>query len=289
MAAILELEGVSAHYGRIQALRDVSLRVGEGEIVTIIGANGAGKSTTLMTICGIVRASAGDVRYLGTSILDKRADELPAAPMPAGDEILAVAVAAFRRIGQDGRGVAVHHHLAGDQPGAARLGLREQGVDRLRVNRAVDHRGRRAVAQQLVHEEGGIGGGVGRVGEFLLLDEGVFFQPVQQLRPVGGDDLGLREMDVGVDEARQHQPAAMVVDRDAVRHLAAQRGPVPHRGDAAIDPDQQQPVLVMAQGIEVARPHGRAVEAEQASADGGGYGGGRWRGGGLVGHGDPVR
>ncbi|UJX42345.1 ABC transporter ATP-binding protein [Desulfovibrio sp. JY] len=77
MAAILELSGVSAHYGRIQALRDVSLTVGEGEIVTIIGANGAGKSTTLMTICGIVKASTGDVRYLGESIIDVRSDRLP--------------------------------------------------------------------------------------------------------------------------------------------------------------------------------------------------------------------
>ena len=77
MAAILELSGVCAHYGRIQALRDVSLHVDEGEIVTIIGANGAGKSTTLMTICGIVRASAGDVRYMGESIRDTRADLLP--------------------------------------------------------------------------------------------------------------------------------------------------------------------------------------------------------------------
>ena len=77
MAAILELEGVSAHYGRIQALRGVSLTVDEGEIVTIIGANGAGKSTTLMTICGIVRASTGDVRYQGQSITDVRADRLP--------------------------------------------------------------------------------------------------------------------------------------------------------------------------------------------------------------------
>jgi len=78
VAAILELEGVSAHYGRIRALHDVSLTVNEGEIVTIIGANGAGKSTTLMTICGIVRASAGDVRYQGRSILEQRPDELPA-------------------------------------------------------------------------------------------------------------------------------------------------------------------------------------------------------------------
>ena len=78
MAAILELEGVCAHYGRIQALRDVSLRVEEGEVVTIIGANGAGKSTTLMTICGIVRATSGDVRYAGESIRHRRPDELPA-------------------------------------------------------------------------------------------------------------------------------------------------------------------------------------------------------------------
>jgi branched-chain amino acid transport system ATP-binding protein len=78
MAAMLELTDVSAHYGRIQALRGVSLRVDEGEIVTIIGANGAGKSTTLMTICGIVRASSGDVRYRGESIRDVRSDLLPA-------------------------------------------------------------------------------------------------------------------------------------------------------------------------------------------------------------------
>jgi len=78
VTAILEMDNVSAHYGRIQALRGVSLTVGDGEIVTIIGANGAGKSTTLMTICGIVPASAGEVRYQGASIADTRADQLPA-------------------------------------------------------------------------------------------------------------------------------------------------------------------------------------------------------------------
>jgi branched-chain amino acid transport system ATP-binding protein len=77
VAAILELCDVSAHYGRIQALRGVSLRVEEGEIVTIIGANGAGKSTTLMTICGIVKATRGDVRYRGASIVGVRPDLLP--------------------------------------------------------------------------------------------------------------------------------------------------------------------------------------------------------------------
>ena len=47
---MLELKNIDTYYGNIQALRDVSIKVGEGEIITLIGANGAGKSTTLMTI-----------------------------------------------------------------------------------------------------------------------------------------------------------------------------------------------------------------------------------------------
>ncbi len=50
---MLELRNVDTFYGNIQALRDISLKVEEGDIVTLIGANGAGKSTTLMTVCGI--------------------------------------------------------------------------------------------------------------------------------------------------------------------------------------------------------------------------------------------
>ncbi|WP_027183904.1 ABC transporter ATP-binding protein [Desulfovibrio inopinatus] len=74
---ILELDNVTAHYGRIQALRGISLTVRQGEIVSIIGANGAGKSTTLMAICGIVKVSSGDVRYQGKSITSTNADLLP--------------------------------------------------------------------------------------------------------------------------------------------------------------------------------------------------------------------
>ena len=65
---MLELREVQAGYGQIQALREVTLNVGAGEIVTLIGANGAGKSTTLMTICGLVRAQAGDLRFEGESL-----------------------------------------------------------------------------------------------------------------------------------------------------------------------------------------------------------------------------
>ena len=65
---MLELRGVDTFYGNIQALRQVSLRIDEGEIVKLIGANGAGKSTTLMTICGILRPRAGEVLWHGEPI-----------------------------------------------------------------------------------------------------------------------------------------------------------------------------------------------------------------------------
>ena len=65
---LLELRGVHAAYGAIAALTDVSLQVAEGEIVTLIGANGSGKTTALMTVCGIVQASAGEVLLSGRPI-----------------------------------------------------------------------------------------------------------------------------------------------------------------------------------------------------------------------------
>ena len=57
---LLELENVETFYGNIRALKGISLSVAEGEIITLIGANGAGKSTALMTICGIAPPRAGD-------------------------------------------------------------------------------------------------------------------------------------------------------------------------------------------------------------------------------------
>lgn len=74
---ILELKDVHSGYGSIKALKGISLKVMPGEIVAIIGANGAGKSTTLMTICGIVQAVKGEVFYDGQLINKVSPEKLP--------------------------------------------------------------------------------------------------------------------------------------------------------------------------------------------------------------------
>jgi branched-chain amino acid transport system ATP-binding protein len=72
--ALLELSGVSVHYGRIGALSGVSLTVDAGEIVSLIGANGAGKTTTMRAISGIRPLSAGRISFDGQDITRLRAD-----------------------------------------------------------------------------------------------------------------------------------------------------------------------------------------------------------------------
>jgi branched-chain amino acid transport system ATP-binding protein len=66
--AILEVEKIHSYYGHIHALKDISLTVEQGEIVTLIGANGAGKSTTLKTISGLLRPRQGSIRLEGEEL-----------------------------------------------------------------------------------------------------------------------------------------------------------------------------------------------------------------------------
>jgi len=73
---MLELEDLSVYYGNIRALDGVSIRVGQGELVAIIGSNGAGKSTTLRTISGLLRARQGSIRYEGTDITRAATDRI---------------------------------------------------------------------------------------------------------------------------------------------------------------------------------------------------------------------
>jgi len=66
--SLLTLENVHSYYGRIHALKGISLTVEEGEIVTLIGANGAGKSTTLRTISGLIHPKQGKILFQGKDI-----------------------------------------------------------------------------------------------------------------------------------------------------------------------------------------------------------------------------
>jgi len=73
---ILEVRDVHTYYGHIHALKGISLSVEPGEIVALIGANGAGKSTTLRTISGLLRPRQGDVQIMGQSIVGRPAHEI---------------------------------------------------------------------------------------------------------------------------------------------------------------------------------------------------------------------
>jgi branched-chain amino acid transport system ATP-binding protein len=89
-APLLRVEDLEAGYGAIVALHGISLTVNEGEIVTIIGANGAGKSTTLNAICGVVRARRGSVVFAGRNLSSVPAHEavrLGLAQSPEGRKI----------------------------------------------------------------------------------------------------------------------------------------------------------------------------------------------------------
>ncbi len=76
--ALLEVDNIHTYYGKIHALRGISLKVEQGEIVTLIGANGAGKSTTLNTICGISPAAEGKIWLNGEDITRLRAHQIVA-------------------------------------------------------------------------------------------------------------------------------------------------------------------------------------------------------------------
>ena len=71
MTALLELEAVDTYYGQIHILQSVNLRVGEGELVCLLGGNASGKSTTLKTILGIVEPRRGSVRFAGEEMTDR--------------------------------------------------------------------------------------------------------------------------------------------------------------------------------------------------------------------------
>ncbi len=77
---LLEVTDIHAHYGAIEALKGVSLTVEEGEVVTLIGANGAGKSTTLRSIAGLTPATKGKICFEGEEVTRVPAHEVRNTP-----------------------------------------------------------------------------------------------------------------------------------------------------------------------------------------------------------------
>lgn len=76
VGAMLKIENINVYYGAIHAIKGISLDVREGEIVTLIGANGAGKSTTLRTISGLLKPKTGKISFLGKNIAGMPAHEI---------------------------------------------------------------------------------------------------------------------------------------------------------------------------------------------------------------------
>ena len=92
MAAMLKIKDINVYYGAIHAIKGISLEVKQGEIVTLIGANGAGKSTTLRTISGLIRPKTGHITFLGKDIAALPAQDIVKAgisQVPEGRRIFA--------------------------------------------------------------------------------------------------------------------------------------------------------------------------------------------------------
>lgn len=88
---LLKVSNIETFYGQIQALKGISLDVEEGKIVTLLGANGAGKSTTMKTIVGLLKPKKGSVEFLGENVVGLRPDQLlrkGVALVPEGRAIL---------------------------------------------------------------------------------------------------------------------------------------------------------------------------------------------------------
>ena len=92
MNKMLEIKNINVYYGAIHAIKDISLTVNEGEIVTLIGANGAGKSTTLRTISGLLKPKTGSIEFLGKNISEMPAHQIVKegiSQVPEGRKIFA--------------------------------------------------------------------------------------------------------------------------------------------------------------------------------------------------------
>ena len=113
---MLTVEDIHVYYGAIHALKGISFHVDEGEIVSLIGANGAGKTTAMHTVSGLLRSKTGDIRFMDKSILKTEPHKIVQMGMaqePEGRRVFAtltvqenLEMGAYIRSGKDGAGVA---------------------------------------------------------------------------------------------------------------------------------------------------------------------------------------
>lgn len=119
MGKMLEMKDVNVYYGAIHAIKDINLTVNQGEIVTLIGANGAGKSTTLRTISGLLKPKTGSITFEGENIAGMKAHEIVRtgiSQVPEGRRIFAemsvmenLDLGAFTRKDADGIQADIKH------------------------------------------------------------------------------------------------------------------------------------------------------------------------------------
>ena len=98
---MLKVENLNVHYGVIHAIEDVNIEVRDGEIVTLIGANGAGKTTILHTITGLKKATSGSVVFDGTDLLKEQPSKIithGVAHVPEGRHVFVVLICSGARI-----------------------------------------------------------------------------------------------------------------------------------------------------------------------------------------------
>jgi len=224
MTDVMTISGITSGYGSVTVLRDVSLRVGEGEIVAMLGSNGAGKSTLLKTIVGLIRPSKGQIHFAGAEITGTSTEKIAAHGVvlcPEGRQLFG------------GMSVLDNLMLGAYGHRRNRKGTQETLARVYSLFPILEERSRQSAdslsggQQQMV----AIGRALMAQPQLLLLDE-----PSLGLAP-----LVLREVFSALEQLRQFGLTILVVEQNAMLTLQlADRGYVLERGHISVEGSAQE-------------------------------------------------